>query len=270
MPELAQRVGPTAAHARMWLRAIFAFAPLVLLILATSILVGHATGIFGRSAESPSHIPASSAPSNAAATAPEVPPTMTRHYTDGQKAQIATQLDKVIKALNDFDTASVVKLRSISSMFDQNYPSTKLMPKRDIFADMDVALHQIKELNESITDLSATLFGPPGQPDGIENAVLAFEPEMPNILNKQQFDSAKAELSKILNDCFANFKDASKWRKQYQDAELTSRFLTIRPCIHQLGANQQSALTIAYRPVSEWIKGVKEMDERAQMELPLR
>ena len=269
MPELAERVSPTAAGARTWFRTIFAFAPLVFLILATAILVARATGVIGRSAETSSQI--TSASTNTATTAPEVPTvTTTRHYTDSQKAQIATHLEKVIKVLNDFETAAIVNLRSISSMFDQDYMSAKLIPKRDIFADMDVAKHEIQELNKSVTDLGITLFGPAGQPDGIEDAVLAFEPEMQSILNRQQFDLAKAEFLKTLNDCSANFEEASKWGKRYQDAELTSRFLTIRPCVHQLGQNQPSALTIADQAVSGWIKGVKERDEQAQRDLPLR
>jgi hypothetical protein len=179
-------------------------------------------------------------------------------------------LEKVIKVLNDFETTLTVNVRLISLMFDQDYMSAKVIPQRDIFADMDTAMHKIQELNESVTDLGITLFGPPDRSDGVENAVLAFEPEMQKILNRQQFDSAKAEFLKTLNDCSANFEEASKWGTQYQDAELTSRFLTIRPCIHQFGHNQPSALAITDQTVSVWIKGVKERDEQAQRELPSR
>jgi hypothetical protein len=50
LPELAQRVEPRAMRARMWFRAILAFAPLGFLILATLIFVGRSTDIFGGSA----------------------------------------------------------------------------------------------------------------------------------------------------------------------------------------------------------------------------
>jgi hypothetical protein len=50
LPELAQRVEPTAMRARMWFRAILAFAPLGFLILATLIFLGRSTDIFGGSA----------------------------------------------------------------------------------------------------------------------------------------------------------------------------------------------------------------------------